>query len=65
MASNPNAAAKPNTHFDTTIKLLLIGDSGMGEDEMTASLLDLPCVVEAHKMIGNSVLVKSRDIGQV
>eukprot|EP00299_Pterocystis_sp_00344_P010573 c4755_g1_i1.p2 GENE.c4755_g1_i1~~c4755_g1_i1.p2 ORF type:complete len:234 (+),score=42.47 c4755_g1_i1:70-702(+) len=28
--ANP-AAAKPNTHFDTTIKLLLIGDSGVGK----------------------------------
>ncbi|KAK3040603.1 hypothetical protein RJ639_026924 [Escallonia herrerae] len=44
------------------------GGSGafvIGGDRFSASLLDLPCVVESYKTRHDSVLIKTADIGQM
>eukprot|EP00301_Raphidiophrys_heterophryoidea_P011094 c165_g1_i2.p1 GENE.c165_g1_i2~~c165_g1_i2.p1 ORF type:complete len:168 (-),score=23.44 c165_g1_i2:16-519(-) len=37
----------------------------LGDQTLDATLLDLPCITEAHKIIGKSTVVKSGDIGQI
>lgn len=37
----------------------------IGNDHFSASLLDLPTVVESYKTYDDNVLIKTADIGQV
>lgn len=37
----------------------------IGNDRFSASLLDLPTVVESYKTYDDNVLIKTADIGQV
>lgn len=37
----------------------------IGNDRFSASLLDLPTVVESYKTYNDNVLIKTADIGQV
>ncbi|KAI3718674.1 hypothetical protein L6452_19553 [Arctium lappa] len=37
----------------------------IGDDHFSASLLDLPCIVESYKTYDDGVLIKTADVGQV
>ncbi|XP_059628786.1 transcription initiation factor TFIID subunit 7 [Cornus florida] len=41
------------------------GTFGIGNDHFSASLLDLPCIVESYKTYDDNVLIKTADIGQM
>nr|XP_043609938.1 transcription initiation factor TFIID subunit 7-like [Erigeron canadensis] len=41
------------------------GTFAIGDDHFSASLLDLPCIVESYKTYDDSVLIKTADVGQM